>query len=313
MKTYLKSFLCVGVLWFMGMVPAAPLFGAAPVPPALPPAGPNGMLPFPSQSPVTFFRQLLALTPAERQARLASRPAANREVIERKLREYEAMPAADRDARLRALEFHHYLSALLRAPAAVRSNWLAQIPAEFRAPCEERLRLWVVLPPEIQSYMLERQSTLQWLTRTDGMSPQERQQALAALPAALRQAVERDAARWQAMSPAQRDQAWRGVREMFDLSPRDQRRVLAQVTQTQREQTEKMVQNLGPLTPAQRERYVEGWRKFSQLDPAQRARFIQGWERWKTMPEAEREVWRRLATRVPAVPALPAPRNDPKG
>ena len=152
---------------------------------------------------------------------------------------------------------------------------------------------------------------MQWITRLEGMTEGARREALGRLPPEQRRSIEEDVARWQAMSGEQREQTWRGVRQMFELSPRDQQRVLSRVPQPQRPQTEKMVQNLAPLTPAERERYVEGWRKFSQLDPAQRAKFIQGWERWKTMPESEREVWRRLAARVPAVPPLPMPTASP--
>ena len=148
--------LCVLVLGVLGVNVAAPLFGALPVPSVTQPTGPTALLPIPTNTPVAFFRQLLAMTPAQREARLSTRPAANRAVIERKLKEYEALEAGERDARLRALEFHHYLTVLLRAPSSVRSNWLAQVPEELRRPCEERLRLWVVLPAEIQRYMLER-------------------------------------------------------------------------------------------------------------------------------------------------------------
>ncbi len=299
------------VLGAWGMMLGAPLFGAPAVPSVSLPTGPTALLPFPTNTPVTFFRQLLAMSPEQQEVRLASRSPANRVVIERKLTEYQSLPVEERDARLRAMEFHHYMTALLRAPSSLRSNWLAQVPAEFQRSCEERLRLWVVLPPEIQQYLLERQSSMQWITRLQGMTENERRQALANLPPVERQSIEADVARWQSMSQEQRDQTWRGVRQMFDLSPREQQRVLSRVAQTQRPQTEKLVQNLNPLTPLERERYVEGWRKFSQLDPAHRAKFIQGWERWKTMPESEREVWRRLSARIPAVPPLPAPTSSP--
>lgn len=291
-----------GMLWFMGEVPAAP--PGAPVAPA---AGLPGIPPMPRPTAVAFFRELLALPPAARAEALASRPAAKRSVIELKLQEYAALPAAERESRLRAMEFHQYLKVLLSAPPGVREAWTASVPAEYRTLCEERLRLWTVLPPKIQSYMRDRETTLKWLTRWEGAPEVERRQLLASLPQDRRQDMERDVARWQAMSPAERDSAWRATRQMFELSLKDQQRVLVAVSAVNRVPAAKFVDQLRQLPGDQRTAYLDGFRRFSQLDVEKRARYLQGWEQWKKLTEAERDVWRQLASKVPKPPVIPPP------
>lgn len=292
---------------FIGQLSAA-LPAVPPTPNGgLAPAGLTGMLPFPTNAPVQIFRHLLTLSPAEREQWLSTRPESSRAVLARKVMEYASMPADQREARLRALEFHHYMNLLLHAPAAVRASWLAAVPQEYRSLCEDRLRLWVVLPPELQKHTLEREATLLWLTRWEAGNALQRQQLVAALTPERRQALERDFTQWKSSTPAEREQAWRGTRRLFEMSSREQQRVLAAIPESSRPQTVKLVDTLRQLTPAEREEYIAGWRKFAQLDSVQRAQFIQGWERWKKMSESERQVWRHLAAQVPKVPALPIP------
>ena len=69
------------------------------------------------QSPVDFFRQLLAMTPAERVASLTNRPPEARARILAKVREYQALGPDERELRLRATELRWYLTPLLRTAA----------------------------------------------------------------------------------------------------------------------------------------------------------------------------------------------------
>ena len=65
-------------------------------PPPLPPTG---------ASPVDFFRQLLAMSPAERNQSLTNRSPEIRARILAKVREYQALGPDERELRLRATEF----------------------------------------------------------------------------------------------------------------------------------------------------------------------------------------------------------------
>ena len=277
----------------------------------------TGMLPMPTNAPVALFRTLLQLSAEEQSRLLAGKSERSRAVILRKVQEYQAMPERDREARLQALEFHHYARLMLTAPVGARSVWLAQVPLPYRRLCEQRLQLWSVLPPEVQNYMREREGTLQWLTRWESATGSQRDELMASLSPDQRQALERDFSEWTSMTSQQRDQAWRSTRHLLEMSPKEQQKVLASVSDAHRASATRFVKSVGDIPTAQRNEYLEGCLKFARLDPRQRARLLMGWERWKGMSEAEREVWRQLAVRVQntPVPQVPDPalRSPAKG
>ncbi|MBI1842880.1 MAG: DUF3106 domain-containing protein [Verrucomicrobia bacterium] len=311
----LCSWLSACVVAWMASVGAsafsATLPGLGSVSPAQSGAGLTVMLPMPTNSPVALFRALLRAPVADQRQLLSGRTEANQKIILRKLAEYQALAESDRESRLRALEFHHYVTLLLNAPVAAREAWLAQVPVEYRSLCGERLRLWGVLPPQLQDYLRERESTLRWLTRWESSSDRQREGLLAGLPLEQRRRMEENVSQWTAMNPAQRERAWRATRELFEMSSTEQKRVLDGVAENQRDAASRFVQNVRALPSDQRRQYLDGCRKFSQLDSVDRARFLQGWERWKQMSEPEREVWRQVAARIPKLP--PPPPLAPKG
>lgn len=286
MKTTFKTCALLGGWLVFSALPAA-TFAAEPAVPALPAPVPP---PFHAESPVLVFRELLALPQAERESRLAARSEASRALLERKLREYDALPAPERDARLRSVELHYYLKTLFLAPAAVRASWLTQVPADYRRICEDRLRLWDVLPEELQQVMLHQDTALHALTRVP--NPVRSSPPVPPVPA----------------TPA--GTAWDKAEQASALSPRDLQRILDRVSPTNRPRTERLVRTLSPLSASQRVQYLEALRKFTQLDATQKARFMQGWERWQSMTDSEKAVWRKLASRLPPslpIPPLPSP------
>ena len=72
-----------------------------------------------------FFRQLLAMTPDERDNFLTNRPPEIRARILAKVGEYEALDPNERELRLRATELRWYLMPLLRESPTNRAVQLA--------------------------------------------------------------------------------------------------------------------------------------------------------------------------------------------
>src|ERR1019366_3531410 len=120
-----------------------------------------------SKSPVDFFRELLALTPAERGNYLTNRPPEVRGRILAKVREYEALDPNERELRLRATELRWYLLPLMRAPLAERDEELAQVPEDLRSLAQARLAQWDLLPPAVQQELLAEDSTLHYFAQVD--------------------------------------------------------------------------------------------------------------------------------------------------
>ncbi len=67
------------------------------------------LLPPPPKCPVDFFRELLALTPAERRQALTNRPPESQQRILAKVQEYQALPADERERQFTLGQKRHRL------------------------------------------------------------------------------------------------------------------------------------------------------------------------------------------------------------
>src|SRR5213592_4804328 len=98
----------------VGFLAGAPVFGqgATPAKTAV-----SGLPPMPPPMPQINFRELLAMTPAEREKILVTRSEQQRQVLVEKLREYESLSPVEREARLCSVQLRAYLRPLLTTPA----------------------------------------------------------------------------------------------------------------------------------------------------------------------------------------------------
>src|SRR5437762_8590438 len=118
-RTHFWLVLRLAVRFVSNLLPAAErLVGASPLPPA--------------RSPVDYFRELLAMNPAERRTALTNRaPESQRRILD-KVQEYQSLNPEERELRLRATELHYYLTQLLGTSATNRHAQLALIPQQTR-------------------------------------------------------------------------------------------------------------------------------------------------------------------------------------
>src|SRR5437016_1079572 len=119
---------------------------------------------------VTYFRELLALSPSELDRALASIAEPARDRLQAKLQEYAALTPDEREARLRATELRWYLAPLMRTPPTNRVAQLAPVPDEYRTLVEERLKLWDLLKPEIQRQVQGSEWTNRYLVQFQSAS-----------------------------------------------------------------------------------------------------------------------------------------------
>src|SRR5580765_1504233 len=122
-------------------------------------------------SPVSFFRQLLVISPEERALRLADRTPENRQRLVEKIREYRALGADECELRLQATELRWYLMQLLRLPATNRAELLVSVPAALLPLVSSRLEQWDLLPPSWQSEVLTNDQAMRFVTRPGTAQP----------------------------------------------------------------------------------------------------------------------------------------------
>jgi hypothetical protein len=265
----------------------APLSGKSVV------AATNLMPPMPAvQSPVSFFRQLLMMSPAERNDSLASRTPEARARILAKVREYKALNPDEREVRLGATELRWYLTLLMPLAPADRSGLLAQVPPELQPLVKSRLLQWDVLPPSLKDEFLANEKTLHYLTQTS-------------VPSATNTQPDRIAGQFS---------------QILELTAREKQHLLGMLSATERAQMEKTLQTFDQLPVQQRTQCIRNYAKFAGMSGAERAEFLKNAESWSKMSPQERQAWRDLVANVPLWPPAPAaippplpPRLPPSG
>jgi hypothetical protein len=292
-------------LWWLALC-AAGLLPVFPAPaqnsPNLPPVKsfsvPAGIVPPPPQSPVTVFRQLLAMTPQERADYLTNRPPEIRDRILAKVREYLALGPDERELRLNATELRWYLLPMLRESPPDRDTRLAQVPDELRDLVKSRLEQWDALTPQSRQEFLDNEPTLHYFSHVEPTN---------ALPEPGAQRGPGDAAqaRWQALSEDERRKITAQFNRFFELTPDEKQKTLNTLSIAERAQMEKTLQSFDKLPLAQRTQCVRAFTKFAGMSPADRAAFLKNAERWSQLPPKERQAWRDLVAQVPLWPPLP--------
>jgi hypothetical protein len=251
------------------------------------------------KSPVTLFRQLLAMTPDERDTFLTNRPPEIRERILAKVNEYEALDPNERELRLRATELRWYLMPLLHDSLTNQAAWLAQIPDDIRPLVENRVQEWQILPPQLKQEFLDNERILRYFAHVDVSNgpPAEEWH---------REPSDAERAHWEALSEAERRQITAGFNQFFQLTPDEKTETLNTLSDAERAQMEKTLQAFGKMTEAQRKECINAFAKFASMDASEQAEFLKNAARWSEMSPAERQAWRDLVTHVPEWPPLPA-------
>lgn len=255
-------------------------------------------LPPSSKSPTDLFRELLAAPLADRTKLLLARPEPSRKVIEKALREYEALAPSDRELRLQTLELGWYLEPLLRTAPVARSNRLASVPESVRHKVEQRLEVWDQLPAEAQAQLLENAQGIRLMLGT----------APSAAPSTR---ATQDIVRVEALSEGQRHRLLASFELLFKLNDREKEEILRGFSEAQRGEMRQALLALKALPKPQRDLCLDGLTKFSSLTPDQRREFLKNCERWNAMTPAQKAAWRQLVAGRSKGPPLPPGMSPP--
>jgi hypothetical protein len=295
--------------WFGIGLFLMPLAWAGPqadkVAPLQPPMPPADQPPVPvAKSPVDTFRELLAMSPAERKQALTNRPAEVQKQILAKVREYETLRANERELRLQATELRYYLLPVLNSPSTNRAAQLVHLPEQARKLVIVRLRQWDQLSPEVQKELLDNEAAVRYFTEATGSVPDPKR-APAEVTSARQQKLEASLARWWALSKSDRSKIEQRFHTFFELSADEKSRALESLSVPERNQIQKTLDSFSSLPPPQRLQCIRGFEKFASLPVDERQQFLKNAERWKLMSPEERKKWRDLVTKLAAHPPLP--------
>jgi hypothetical protein len=254
------------------------------------------------RSPVVFFRELLAMTPAQREQPLAQWPPEKRARLLAKIKEYENMTPQTREESLAATELHWYLQQFLPDSSTNHDVQLSQVPEPYRKMVSDRLTLWQILPPPIRLEVLAHETTRDFFLlgkRADiGTNV-----PLAIIPPPLRQEL----VRLDVLPPQERQQTYSHFQSFFELNATEKQAVLDTLPATERQRLEKTIQALDHLPREKREQALKSLGELAGLTDEQRREFLINMGRWKQLSPDEQQLWLKLATLLPPMPPLPPP------
>jgi len=266
-----------------------------------------------NRSPVAMFRELLAMTPEQRKAAIASRPPATQERILQKVNEYLILPGQLRELRLQETELRWYLRPLMDVPRTNRAPLLARIPQPQRKQVEDRLQLWDLLPSQLQEQFKNDDMIKNYFAQASSATPEERKAIVAMIPAARRNELEQGLERWQAMTEDQRRMALSGFNQFFALTAEEKEKTLNGISDEERQQMEQTLAAYGKLTVTQRAQCIRSFEKFASMSIAERQQFLKNAQRWQEMTPEERQKWRDLVSVAPIMPpVMPARPSGPQ-
>ncbi len=254
------------------------------------PAGPG------ERNPVAVFRTLLAMRTDARSTELAAKPTRLREVLTIRLREYDTLTPAEREARLRATELRYYLNPLLTTIPATRATQLAAVPDSLRPLVTERLAAWDKLPAEIQREIFTNEKLLQAMTRPSAAG------AFPPLPPGLVPAVPDNVSQWQNLDARQREQLLDNFTHYFRLDDRAKMRVVAALPEPKRAEATRTLDQFEQLPAGERAACLTALKRLGQMPQAEQAQFYANAEQWQKMPESERAAWRKVVIEFPPLP-----------
>ena len=259
-------------------------------------------LPLISKSPVDFFRELLAMKPAERRQFLTNRPPENQKLILQKVREYESMKGEQRELRLQATELRWYLLPRMSLSPTNRPE-LEAVPAHIRPLVKNRLRDWDMLPPNLQTQLLTNEMAIRVLTGVESTN-------LSAISLSQREKLQKGLEQWQQLKEEQRQIITKCFNHFFELNPEEKDKALNMLSEPERRQIERTLRNFGDLTPPQRVRCIRSFESFATMSLEERQQFLKNADRWKLMSPSQRQEWVRIINTLGLEPPMP-PRLTP--
>jgi hypothetical protein len=253
-------------------------------------------------TPVAYFRGLLGMTPEERQRVLADKSGKEQEQVLAKVREYQALPRAVREERLRQTELHWYLLVLLRLDPPERKARLKEISPLYQPMILQQLSQWDQLPADMRQALLEKESFLRTYVDWQGHSPATQEEIFSKLPVEQRTHWTQELNRWQGLPESRREELCGAFRRFFYLTAGERKETVQALSDAERRQMQQALQACASLPPAQQRECVESFSKFASMSAEERKQFLQNAAKWEAMSAYERQMWRTLVNRLPPMP-----------
>ena len=211
-----------------------------------------------ADSPFAKFKLIVALPEAQRALAIQELNVSSerhRKVVQAKLSEYAAMPEAERNRKLDALDFRWHLVPLMKMNQAERGTRLASVPERYREDINHRLAGWDDLEARTRAELLKNESLFRYMS-SFGRGRESRialTNHIGKMPAKLRESVEKRIADWRGKPKQDRRQMTHQFHRFFDLRPTEQEKALRHLPRRERAKMEASLRRFKSMSTSQRE------------------------------------------------------------
>ena len=260
-----------------------------------------------AESPFAAFKKIVSLPEADREAAVGGLRISSeryRKLVQAKVREYVAMPEADRNRKLDALDFRWHLMPLMKTTQADRAKRLASVPERLRNDIEQRLIGWDQLDEGVRADLLKNESFFRYLS-SFGRGRQSRvalTNHMEKMPTRLREGLEGRITTWREKPKPERRRMTRQFHQFFDMPVAEQERTLRRLSGRERARMKASLEHFKAMSRTQRELVIRSFEKLANMSQDERTAFFRNTERWNGMSEGERKKWRTLVTQMPPLP-----------
>jgi len=263
------------------------------------------------KSPVDAFRELLAMDAGALRAALSNRNDQARERLRKKINEYKAMDADERELRLLTTELRWYVSRLMQVPATNRTAQLPDIRSDLRPLVESRLARWDQVDEELRHKYIRNEEAMSLLLKYSKASAGLQQLLVTEVPPEMRATLQQALGRLDAMSPAERDRAFDVFENMFTVTAAEKLSALQVMSEVEQQQMQKTLEAFSQLSVERRKTCIRSYEKFVGMTPTERALFLRNVQKWEKMSPKERQEWRELVKNVEILPPMPEAKPQP--
>jgi hypothetical protein len=172
--------------------------------------------------------ELMKLPPSQRAERLAQVPASQRELVQSRLKQWDALPAAKQKTFLENEDVIGVYLQMQEAPPRERGQVLTSMPPDVRMPLEQRLQKWNNLPP------VQRQEMSDRFAEMFQLEDREKEKIIAALPEDVRKQFDQLNDSLKNLPPEERKRCTAALNKFLKMSPEDQTRFLANAARWQK-------------------------------------------------------------------------------
>lgn len=235
------------------------------------------------QSPVSHFRTILLKEKSERESFVIRQTPPVQSVLRRKIKEYEAMPATEREFRLTATELHYYLDPIFVDNRPVSTQSISGIPPHLKVYANRAVGFWNQLETAHRDLLLSKKEAVSYLV---GISYRSKTlESLTPKPS----------------------KEWNGLYHFLLLSEENQEKFCRYHGLQISPEMNELLGYLNKLDMEKRKRCAHAFVCYLSFPSDLKNRFQSGVNDWAAKKPYERSIWREIAGKYPKINPVPFP------